>query len=216
MPITHVVVQGECLSAIAQRYGFRNYRTLYDHPANARLRRARPNPNVLFPGDRIVIPDRTRREHDVPTARGHQFRVHSSTKVFRVRLQASDGRALAGAPYVLELDDGSLIEGKTTAADGSIEHPVPPATRRVVLHVEGRVLELACGSLNPAAETGDDGVTGIQARLRNLGYDPGPVDGVLGRRTRGALALFQADAGLRITGRLDATTRQAIERDHGS
>lgn len=54
----HVVRQGECLSAIAKRYGFASYRIIYDHPDNAELRRARPNPNLLFPGDVIVIPDR--------------------------------------------------------------------------------------------------------------------------------------------------------------
>ncbi|MBI2994731.1 MAG: peptidoglycan-binding protein [Gammaproteobacteria bacterium] len=36
----------------------------------------------------------------------------------------------------------------------------------------------------------------IQARLILLGYGAGPVDGVLGERTRGAIRTYQADHGL--------------------
>jgi S1-C subfamily serine protease len=42
---------------------------------------------------------------------------------------------------------------------------------------------------------------GVQADLAELGYDPGPVDGVLGRRTRAAIRAFQADVGLPVDGR---------------
>jgi hypothetical protein len=33
-----------------------NWRTIYDHPSNADFKRKRPNPNLIFPGDRIFIP----------------------------------------------------------------------------------------------------------------------------------------------------------------
>lgn len=40
-------------------------------------------------------------------------------------------------------------------------------------------------------------VRDIQAKLRDLGFDPGPVDGVMGRRTQGALVAYAlADLGL--------------------
>ena len=45
-----------------------------------------------------------------------------------------------------------------------------------------------------------------QAALTYLGLEPGPVDGVAGKRTRTALAKFQARAGLPQTGELDPTT----------
>jgi hypothetical protein len=38
-------------------------------------------------------------------------------------------------------------------------------------------------------------VADIQRDLKRLGYDPGPVDGVLGPRTKAAIALFEGDEG---------------------
>ena len=40
----------------------------------------------------------------------------------------------------------------------------------------------------------------IQARLILVGYDPGPVDGMMGPRTRTAIRAFQQDRGLRVDG----------------
>ena len=55
MAQVHEVKQGECLSSIARRFGFRDWKKIYQHPMNADLRQKRPNPNVLHPGDRIFI-----------------------------------------------------------------------------------------------------------------------------------------------------------------
>ena len=41
---------------------------------------------------------------------------------------------------------------------------------------------------------------GIQEELIAHGYAPGPVDGVVGRRTRQAISAYQRDAGLPVTG----------------
>ena len=58
MAVTHVVAQGEYLSLIAARFGFRDPRVIWNHPDNAALRERRKNPNVLFPGDVLTIPER--------------------------------------------------------------------------------------------------------------------------------------------------------------
>jgi peptidoglycan hydrolase-like protein with peptidoglycan-binding domain len=47
-------------------------------------------------------------------------------------------------------------------------------------------------------------VRDIQRALLDQGYDPGPIDGVIGKRTRNAIKGFQTDAGLPVTGRADA------------
>ncbi|WP_199190473.1 peptidoglycan-binding domain-containing protein, partial [Nitratireductor sp. StC3] len=56
---------------------------------------------------------------------------------------------------------------------------------------------------------GQDGgvdVQAIQVALTLLGYDPGPVDGIMGPQTQSALAQLQSDSGLDPTGELDDET----------
>lgn len=42
----------------------------------------------------------------------------------------------------------------------------------------------------------------MQQRLTELGYDPGPADGIMGWRTRAAIWAFQADVGLPVDGKI--------------
>lgn len=49
-----------------------------------------------------------------------------------------------------------------------------------------------------------------QQRLSELGYSPGPIDGLMGTRTRQALVAFQSQRGLPTTGELDTRTLQAL------
>lgn len=58
MPTSYTVKPGDNLSKIAVKHGFNNYREIYDHPSNAAFRAKRPNPNFIFPGDVIIIPDK--------------------------------------------------------------------------------------------------------------------------------------------------------------
>ena len=50
----------------------------------------------------------------------------------------------------------------------------------------------------------------VQRRLKELGHDPGPIDGRLGPQTQAALKAFQADYGLAATGEIDTETRAAL------
>lgn len=53
-------------------------------------------------------------------------------------------------------------------------------------------------------------VAALQVALHARGFDPGPVDGVAGPMTRGALSAFQRRHGLRVDGTLDPVTRRAL------
>src|SRR4249920_494288 len=59
MSTTHTVLQGECLSSIAHDFGFGDWHVIYDHPQNASFKTKRPNPNLIYPGDELFIPDLT-------------------------------------------------------------------------------------------------------------------------------------------------------------
>jgi len=50
----------------------------------------------------------------------------------------------------------------------------------------------------------------VQERLAELGYDPGPVDGIVGPRTRAAIREFQADVGLPVDGHVSDGLHEAL------
>jgi peptidoglycan hydrolase-like protein with peptidoglycan-binding domain len=51
---------------------------------------------------------------------------------------------------------------------------------------------------------------GLQTRLRELGFDPGPIDGVLGPKTEAAVRAFQRSRGLVADGIVGPKTRAAL------
>ena len=52
--------------------------------------------------------------------------------------------------------------------------------------------------------------TDVQAALADRGYYRGPIDGIIGTGTRRAVRAFQRDAGLPVTGRIDARLLNAL------
>ena len=55
-----------------------------------------------------------------------------------------------------------------------------------------------------------DDVRRAQTALRDQGFDPGPIDGIDGPRTRDALSRYQQSHGLQKTARLDQATRDSL------
>ena len=88
--------------------------------------------------------------------------------------------------------EGESHKGQTDA-NGKFKHDIPLDAETGTLIVQGYVWSLSIAHLNPAKDAPDEGVSGVQARLSNLGYEPGPVDGILGPRTENAIRAFQAD-----------------------
>jgi Putative peptidoglycan binding domain len=121
-----------------------------------------------------------------------------------------DGAPRAGEPYRLTVGDVAL-EGALNG-EGYIETNIPPGAQRGTLVVgEGaraRTYSLVLGHLDPV-ET----VSGVQARLRNLGYAC-QVTGSLDDATRAALRAFQTRAGLAVTGDDDDATRSRLREAH--
>ncbi|HEX3765327.1 MAG TPA: peptidoglycan-binding protein [Kofleriaceae bacterium] len=64
--------------------------------------------------------------------------------------------------------------------------------------------------LSPAERLYDRSIKTAQAALRQLGYDPGAIDGIVGRQTRAAILRFQRAQHLRATAVLDRDTWSAI------
>jgi N-acetylmuramoyl-L-alanine amidase len=206
----YVVKQGDCLSSIAARHGFADYRTIYNHPSNADFKAARPNPNVLYPGDVLVIPDKQSKAVSVATGLSHRFQVKRAKARFRVRFQF-------GVSCKYEVD----IEGRRstgTLDDGAIlDVPIAPeaSTGKLLIWPSSAVgdapleYDLILGALDPI-----DTTSGVQARLKNLGFECGTVDGVVGSKTKRAVRAFQQASRLDVTGEIDDATRQALTTRH--
>jgi hypothetical protein len=52
----YVVKPGDTLSKIALAYHLPSFRNIYDDPENKKFKASHPNPNVIFPGDVLMIP----------------------------------------------------------------------------------------------------------------------------------------------------------------
>jgi len=55
MGCTYTIAQGDTLPAIAARFGFADWNTIYNLPENASSRDLRPNPNLLHPGHELYF-----------------------------------------------------------------------------------------------------------------------------------------------------------------
>jgi peptidoglycan hydrolase-like protein with peptidoglycan-binding domain len=61
-----------------------------------------------------------------------------------------------------------------------------------------------------APAKGSESIMKLQEALKAKGQDPGPVDGMMGPKTRGALKAFQEASGLKGSGRLDDQTAEKL------
>jgi Putative peptidoglycan binding domain len=74
------------------------------------------------------------------------------------------------------------------------------------------LVALLVGSINVrSAPLSTNDVRGLQQTLLDIGYWPGPIDGILGSRTRTAIRQYQGDENLPVTGWLDADTARKVE-----
>ena len=212
---SHTVQQGDTLAKIARMYGFREWKPIYEHGNNADFRKKRPNPNVIFPGDVLWVPEKTESERDALTGKRHTFRVPASKRTLRLRFLDAEGQPVANQEAVLEIDGREPIGGEKTDTDGKIEFPVQASDTGGRLTIAGRAYVLDFNHLNPVDDTPDEGLSGIQGRLLNLGYYNGSITDTLDRPTRVALLLFQHDHNLEMTGKPDAQTVNKLVEQYG-
>jgi hypothetical protein len=207
----YIVRKGDCLSKIAHDHGIADWRVIYDHPNNAPLRKARPNPHILFEGDQVFVPEKQKKQVSVATGARHTFRVKLPKREIRLRLLDAHGQPLANVKYQLK----GLGEG-TTDGDGRLKASVPVGKEEVELVAGELKWVLRVGHLDPLEDVADEGLSGVQSRLANLGYYSGPVDGKVGPKTKAAIRAFQrAHPPLRVDGICGPKTRAKLQEEHG-
>jgi hypothetical protein len=215
MSTQHTVGQGEHLVSIATHYGFADFKTIWDDPQNADLKAKRGNPNVLCQGDVLFIPDRQGKVCTGSTEQYHKFVAKRSPLKLRLIIKDIDGRPIANAPYTLDIS-GQTSEG-TTDGKGLIVQRIPVnAAKGMVLikqesFPEGIEIAISIGSLDPVEE-----ISGIQARLNNLGYRAGDkAAGANSQELRSAIEEFQCDQGLTVDGKCGPVTQAKLKEVYG-
>ena len=215
------VEAGDCMSSIAAAHGF-FWETLWKLGENSELKSARKNPNVLLPGDRVFIPDKRPKDESCASEKKHRFKKKGTPCNLKIRIMEpekppGDGasnensgnvKPRANVKYLLVID-GKLMDGKADA-DGMVEIKMPPQASEGTLTLEPGTpnevkYDLKLGGLDPI-----DQVSGVQARLNQLGFSCGAVDGKMGPKTRHAIREFQLSADMKASGEMDDATRAKL------
>jgi len=161
----------------------------------------------------LTIPDRGSKTLSLATGQRHKIVIKRPRVLVRIEVRLDQ-------PHFYDLLLGEdRFQGKTEA-NAPIEHPVSlaartgrielwPATESNQTEKQGLFAwNLLLGSLDPADE-----ISGIQGRLANLGYYAGPTDGVDNPDLAHAIARFETDQALEVTGSSGNATTQAKLRD---
>ncbi|MDQ9092444.1 peptidoglycan-binding protein [Pseudoalteromonas haloplanktis] len=214
----HTVTQGETLLRIARQYGFRTSKSLYQHPINAEFRALRPDPNLIFPGDIIKIPQKTEKFMPLKIGSKNTFVVRDEKEYFRLKVAYDDGDDITGKRVVLNI--GSQTIDTVLQSDGLIEVELnnnDALTGSVDLYLKAgdttptKSFAVQIGNLDPI-----DTLSGVQGRCNMLGFNCGKVDGVMGEKTRIGVKEFQYQHELEVDGIPGPKTKAKLQQVFGS
>jgi hypothetical protein len=141
---------------------------------------------VVYTSERSIVPfaaERDQPPYVVPTAIGVTWRFKSRG----VRFKTQAGQFVTDRPGATIAFTGRGVKFKGFSSVPR-SAGVPPSTNG-----------WARGTMQA-----------VQGKLTGLGYDPGPIDGLWGKRTRDAILAFQQRAGIDATGTLDSITLEEL------
>jgi len=204
----HTVSQGETAASIANANQLANYGAIWNHASNRDIARRR-DPNLLYPGDELFVPEKEQKQIGGPTHRTHSFRKAAPHNTIELRMLDGNMEEIAEAEYTLTC--GSETFSGTTDRHGMIEHRIPVDATSATLSFGGRDIELQIGHLDPIEE-----VEGVQGRLQNLGYKIENIDGDdQSDAYKDAVKAFQGDHKLEVDGIVGPITTGKLKDVYG-
>jgi len=214
----HTVAQGETLLRIARQYGYQTSKALYNHPSNAEFKALRPDPNLIYPGDKITIPPKKEKFIPLRTNSINSFVVQNEKEYFRLQIIHEDGDDITGKRIVITI--GSQTIDTVLPGNGLIEVELnenDSLTGQVDLYLKedqsspSESFTAQVGHLDPI-----DTLSGVQARCNLLGFDCGTVDGINGSKTKAGVRDFQYEHDLEVDGIAGAKTKAKLQQVFGS
>ena len=188
---THKIGACEWLEKIAHDLHF-DAKKAWDDPGNKTLRDNHPDPNLICEGHILEVPEPEQKEVNGATDTTHKFKVRGkATAKLNLKLEHHVDNPLE-EDYELEIG-GETFKG--TSTNGEIKHEISIKSDVGVLRLPKRNVELTVhvGDLNELVPWAKKQckTKGAQARLNNLAFNSGSVDGIIGRRTRRATKNYQ-------------------------
>ena len=136
----------------------------------ADLKNLRKNPNVLFPGDEVYIPDKEERIESGATEQKHRFVVQKKTLKLRLVLEDIYEKPIAGAASVLLSSVREILPNSRPTATENSRQEIPLDAKEATLVIRGDQTPFSdiqfpvkIGHLDPVEE-----VSGQVARLKIL------------------------------------------------
>ncbi len=211
MPQTYQVQQGDHLSRIAKQFGFTDFHVIWDHPNNQALKAKRGSPNVLYPGDRLYIPDKQQRAEQRATDQKHVFKVSRHPLQLCILLREFDQTPVKNTPCRLEVETESF--SLRTDGNGRIEQSISSEAQQATLILRDRQIQVKIGYLDPV-----DTPSGQIARLTNLGYYRKQGEETDAATLQSAVEEFQCDqmGHNAVDGVCGPRTQAALKQAHGS
>lgn len=236
----YTIKQGESVESIAHAAGF-FWKTVWDAPENAELRRLRKSPHVVHPGDIVFVPAPEARSESLRTGCRHVIRRVGVPSKLTIRFLVN-GQPRANAAYTFVID-GQKRTG-TTDGDGWLRESVDPVARRAEVRFAIMRPSHTTDSASELDDVDDEDprrlvmvaskvlledifvfdlrhldpsseLSGIRGRLRLLGYTV-ELEGELDDKLRSVLRAFQAEHELQMSGEPDeATCAKLVEYTHG-
>jgi hypothetical protein len=219
MSLNYKVIQGDFLAKIARKFGFQDWKTIWNHANNSDLRNKRKNPNILYPGDMIFIPDRETRQDSKGTDTRHSYVRKGTLLKLVLVLENLYAKPRSNLNCELILDRSNFP--KTTDGKGKLEQDIGPDAELAYLAAELPELKpdrlmvpLRIGHLDPVEEQ-----SGQAVRLDNLGYFAAPLEDASteenDRRFISAVEEFQCDHGLKVDGVCGTDTQSKLKEVYG-
>jgi hypothetical protein len=204
------VKKGEWIGGIVAKAGHKSWKEVWNHSRNARLRKKR-DPNLLVKGDFLYIPKVESKEESESsdTRYRHKVEREQDELILCFKEVGAYIKLFGAIAYKIKVGKNEL-EGEIKSEGQKVKIPLGLAVEEGALWIEGVEYKLDIGGLDPVWR-----LSGVQARINNLGWDTGKVDNIMGPLTRRGVRDFEAYYKIKVDGKVDSTTRNKVKEVYG-